>query len=61
MLKKRDFIRAWYSGATIFTCFTLGNEIGNRFFYGSKIPWLISIIIAFVICGSARSYFSSKN
>lgn len=58
MFSKPGFIRAWYAGATVFTCLTIGRDIGDRFFDGSQIPWAIAIIPMFLICWGARPFFN---
>ncbi|AMO49650.1 hypothetical protein GA0061071_105130 [Kosakonia oryzendophytica] len=55
MFTKASLIRGWFAGATVFTCFSLGSYVGEQDFHGSKIPWLISVFIAFFICWGARS------
>lgn len=49
MLNRAALIRGWFTVATIFTCFTLGNYIGHYYFAGSRIPWLIGVIAAMAI------------
>ncbi|KEY58868.1 hypothetical protein SRDD_22580 [Serratia sp. DD3] len=53
-MSKASFIRVWFLFATIYTCITMGHQIGN-FFNGSQWPWLISSVIMIAIGWSTSS------
>lgn len=57
MFSKPNFIRGWYSAATVFTCLWTGRDIGEHFFNGSLIPWFIGIALAGAIIWSAQPFF----
>jgi hypothetical protein len=48
-MTKASFIRVWFMFATAYTCFTLGNQIGDDYFCGSKWPWLIGVVLMITI------------
>ncbi|WP_342325362.1 hypothetical protein AAEY27_10990 [Kosakonia sp. BYX6] len=54
MFTRGSLIRGWFTGATVFTCFTFGDYLSAHYFHDSKIPWIISVLIAIAICWSAR-------
>ncbi|QHM94817.1 hypothetical protein [Kosakonia sacchari] len=55
MFTKGSLIRGWFSGTTVFTCFTFSDYLSANYFHDSKIPWLIGVIVATAISWSARS------
>ncbi|SCC04732.1 hypothetical protein GA0061070_100782 [Kosakonia oryziphila] len=55
MFTKGSLIRGWFAGATIFTCFTFGDYLSANVFHDSKIPWIISVLLAFIINWASNS------
>lgn len=50
-----SWIKAWFSGATVYTCLDLSKRLGDDFLCGARWPQLVGIILMFIICFSARS------
>lgn len=48
-MTKASFIRGWFTFATVYTCFTLGNQIGNYYLDGAKWPWFVGVVITAAI------------
>lgn len=49
MTLKTKLFQGWFAGATIFTCGALGDNVGWRYFDGSRIPWLTCMVMAIAI------------
>ena len=44
-MTKASFIRGWFLFATVYTCITLGNQIGDHYLDGAKWPWFIAVTL----------------
>jgi hypothetical protein len=54
-MKKTSWIKAWFSGATVYTCLDLSKHIGDDFLCGEIWPQLVGIVFIFIICFDARA------
>lgn len=54
-MKKTFWIKAWFSGATTYTCIDLSKHIGDDFLCGAIWPQLVGIVLIFIICFGARA------
>jgi len=44
-MTKASFIRGWFMFTTLYTCATLGNQIGDNYLDGAKWPWFIGVVL----------------
>ncbi|MDN2470923.1 hypothetical protein FHR07_11375 [Serratia ureilytica] len=54
-MNKASWIKAWFSGATVYTCLDFSKHVGDDFLCGAIWPQLLGIILIFIICFGARS------
>lgn len=54
-MNKASWIKAWFSGATVYTCLDLSKRLWDDFLCGARWPQLVGIILMFIICFSAHS------
>ncbi|NIG73643.1 hypothetical protein F3J34_08545 [Klebsiella sp. Ap-873] len=46
----------WVGFATIYSCYSLGNLIGDKYYHGAQLPGLIGIWVATFICCITPSF-----
>ncbi|HBE9178717.1 TPA: hypothetical protein KNH08_001583 [Serratia fonticola] len=54
-MTKASFIRGWFIFATVYTCISLGKQLGDDYFGGARWPWLISVILMTIITWTTSS------
>ncbi len=54
-ISKSNFIRTWFSGATVYTCIDLSNRVTDEFFCGAQWPKLVGLVGMIAIRWGASS------
>ena len=50
-MSKASFVRTWFVVTNIYACTSAGRYIGDMFFDGSRLPWLIGAVLSIAIAG----------